>query len=144
VNLSGAASASVTADASGNYSFTGLANGAYTVTPTKSGFTFNPVNRPVTISSGNITAINFAANEVTWNLSGVISGGSGATVTLSGAASASVAADSFGNYSFTGLANGGYTVTPTKAGFTLSPVSRAVTINGANVTAVNFTATAIT
>ncbi|MBI3358315.1 MAG: hypothetical protein HY037_01820, partial [Nitrospirae bacterium] len=40
--------------------------------------------------------------------------------------------------------NGIYTVTPSKTGFTFSPVSRTFTINGANITGMNFTATATT
>ena len=49
--------------------------------------------------------------------------GSGATVTLSGTASATATADASGNYSFPGLANGSYTVTPSKTGFTFTPSS---------------------
>jgi len=43
-----------------------------------------------------------------------------------------------------GLANGNYTVTPSTAGFTIGPDSQVVTVNGANVTAVTFTAAAQT
>ena len=60
--MSGAASATATADASGTYSFTGLANGAYTVTPSKSGFTFSPVSAPVNLSGASLFAINFTAS----------------------------------------------------------------------------------
>jgi hypothetical protein len=144
VTLSGAASASTTADASGNYTFSGLANGAYTVTPSKSGFTFTPANRAVTLSGANQTAINFTAQVPSWSISGTVSpaaSGTGTTVTLSGAASASTTADASGNYTFSGLANGAYTVTPSKSGFTFTPANRAVTLNGANQTAINFTAT---
>ena len=103
----------------------------------------SPVNWAVTISGANATAVNFTATAITWSISGTIAGGSGATVTLSGAESATVtAADSSGNYTFNGLANGAYTVTPSKSGFTLSPTSQAATISGASPTAVNFTATA--
>jgi len=38
------------------------------------------------------------------------------------------------------LANGSYSVTPSNAGFTFSPVSQNVTVNGANVAGANFTA----
>ena len=38
--------------------------------------------------------------------------------------------------------NGSYTVTPGTAGFTVTPASQSVTVNGANVGGVNFTATA--
>ena len=47
-----------------------------------------------------------------------------------------------GNYTFAGLSNGTYTITPTNTGFTFTPASQNVTINAANVTGVNFTATA--
>jgi hypothetical protein len=62
VTLSGAANATATADASGNYSFTGLTNGAYAVTPGKSGFTFSPASAPVNLSGASLFAINFTAN----------------------------------------------------------------------------------
>jgi hypothetical protein len=145
VTLSGAASASTTANSSGNYTFTGLANGNYAVTPSRTGYTFNPTTQAVAVNGANVTGLNFTATAVqTFSISGTISpaaGGSGATVTLSGAASASTTANTSGNYTFTGLANGAYTATPSNAGYTFTPVNRSVTINGANVSAVNFTAT---
>ena len=147
VTLSGSASATVTADSSGNYSFSGLANGTYTVTPSKSGYTFTPPNQAVTISGANVSGINFTAQLITWSISGATSpssGGGGATVTLSGPASATVTADSSGNYSFSGLANGTYTVTPSKSGYTFAPPNQAVTISGANVSGINFTAQVVT
>jgi hypothetical protein len=64
--------------------------------------------------------------------------GAGATVTLSGASSATVMADASGNYSFAGLINGNYSVTPSAAGYTFTPLSQTVVLNGANATAVNF------
>ncbi len=75
-------------------------------------------------------------------ISGTISpaaGGTGASVTLSGAATATATADSSGNYTFTGLSNGTYTVAPSHAGYTFTPSSQNVTVNRANATGVNFT-----
>ncbi len=80
-----------------------------------------------------------------FSISGTISptaGGSGATVSLSGFSSASTTSDGSGNYTFTGLSDGAYAVTPGKSGFAFSPTSQAATVNGANVTGVNFTAAA--
>jgi Phosphoesterase family/Putative Ig domain/Abnormal spindle-like microcephaly-assoc'd, ASPM-SPD-2-Hydin/Immunoglobulin domain len=80
-----------------------------------------------------------------FGISGTISpatGGSGATLTLSGAASATTTADSSGNYSFSGLPNGTYTIVATHQGFTFTPSSQNATVNGANVTGVSFTDTA--
>jgi hypothetical protein len=68
--------------------------------------------------------------------------GNGATVTLSGGASASATADSSGNYTFAGLANGSYMVTPKRTGYAFTPGNQSTTVNGANVTGVNFTANA--
>jgi hypothetical protein len=147
VTLSGSASGNTVTDASGNYTFAGVVNGSYTVTPSKSGYTFSPINQTVNINGANQTGVNFAAQGTgpTWNISGSISpasGGNGATVTLSGAASATALSDANGNYMFAGLANGQYTVTPTKNGYTFNPANQAVTIGGADVSGINFTAVA--
>ncbi len=208
LTLSGAASATTTANSSGNFTFSGLANGTHIVSPSHAGYTFSPTSLSVTVSGANITTglnftataqggthsisgtispvtggsgatvtqsgvasatttadgatfspttqavtvnganitgLNFTATAFqTFSISGTISpaaGGSGATVMLGGAASASTSANSSGNYTFTGAANGTYTVTPSNAGYTFTPVNRSVPINGANVSAVNFTAT---
>jgi hypothetical protein len=80
-----------------------------------------------------------------FSLSGTITptaGGNGATVALNGAASTSATADSSGNYAFAGLPNGTYTIAPSHTGFTFTPGSQSMAVNGANVTGVNFTATA--
>lgn len=48
-------------NSNGNYTFTGLSNGTYTVTPAKAGYSFTPENRSVTISGANVTGKNFTA-----------------------------------------------------------------------------------
>lgn len=141
VTLSGAENASTTADASGNYSFSGLPNGNYTVTPFQSGTAFIPTSLAVTINNANLAGVSFTAASTTYSISGAINGGGGASITLAGPSSATAIADSFGNFAFTSLINGNYTVSPTKAGFTITPLVQAVTINGASLTSVNFTAT---
>lgn len=60
LTLSGAASASTTTDSSGNYSFSGLADGSYVVAPSAPGFAFTPSTESVTINGGSATA-NFTA-----------------------------------------------------------------------------------
>ena len=72
---------------------------------------------------------------------GATTGVSGVTVTLSGASSASTVTDASGNYSFSGLGSGNYTMTPSLTGYTFSPADLAVTVTGADVTGQNFTAT---
>ena len=150
VTLSGAANAKTTANSSGAYTFNGLVNGTYTVTPSQTGYTFNPTSQNVTINGASAGNVNFTATAVvgqTFTISGTISptaGGSGAIVTLGGTASGTTTANTSGAYSFTGLANGSYTVTPSNTGYTFTPPSQTVTVNGANVGSVNFTATATT
>ena len=112
VVLSGQSSATTTADGSGNYSFTGLSNGSYAITPSKSGYTFSPASLTATVNGANVSGENFTAAANTsqgYSISGSVSAnGAGATLALSGASSATITADSSGNYSFTGLANGTY------------------------------------
>ncbi|MFZ3210109.1 MAG: carboxypeptidase regulatory-like domain-containing protein [Terriglobales bacterium] len=145
VSLMGPSSATTTADASGNYSFNGLANGYYTITPSNSGFTFTPASQNATVNNASVAAVNFSTGSssvhpATYSISGTISGagGAGATVNLSGPSIAATTADAFGNYTFTGMANGSYTVTPSNSGFTFTPASQPATVSGASVTGINF------
>jgi large repetitive protein len=50
---------SATTNATGDYSITGVPNGTFTLTPTKAGYTFSPVNKSVTVSGANVAAQNF-------------------------------------------------------------------------------------
>lgn len=146
MTLSGAAASSTTANGSGDYSFASLTNGSYTVTPSNPGYAFTPPSQAVTLDGANQSGVNFTAAPVapTYTISGSIrpaSVGSGATVILSGVASGSTTADAGGNFSFTSLSNGTYTITPSSSTATFSPLSQNVTISGADVTGVSFTAT---
>lgn len=149
VNLGGASTATTTTNALGNYTFTGLANGAYTVTPSLAGYLFVPANRNVTVNNANVSGQNFTGTVIrtTYSISGTVSTSGGAPIagviiTLAGAANATATTNASGNYSFTGLANGSYTVTPGLTGYTFSPVTRNITVSGANITGQNFTGTA--
>jgi len=65
---------------------------------------------------------------------------SGMTVQLSGTATATTTVDAFGNFSFTDLQPGSYTVTPVSGSYTIGPTSQALTVSNTNITGVNFTA----
>ena len=101
----------------------------------------------ITGTSGSLsrsTPVTLTVNGPTYSVGGAISpAGSGAStlVALGGTSAASTTADASGGYSFGGLSNGSYLVTPTKNGFTISPTNRNVTVNGGNVSGVDFTAT---
>src|SRR5258708_27381914 len=64
VTLSGAASATTTPNSSGAYTFTGLASGSYTITPSNAGYTFTPLSQNVTVSTANVSGVNFTDNAV--------------------------------------------------------------------------------
>jgi hypothetical protein len=89
---------------------------------------------------------NCGTTGTTYSISGTITNGSG--VGISGVSvsngSASTTTNSSGAYTLANLANATYTITPTLSGYTFSPVNRSVVVNGANVTAQNFTGTATT
>jgi len=144
VSLTGAASNSKTTDVNGNYTFDGLQNGLYTITPSKTGYSFTPASPQVTINNANATQ-NFTASLIppsTYSITGQVtyngSGLSGVTITLTGAGSTSTITNLNGNYTFAGAQNGSYTVTPSMTGYTFTPASKAVTVNGANITGTNF------
>lgn len=237
MTLSGTADKTTTTNINGDYIFNSLANGAYTVTPTKAGYSFTPASRTVTLSGASATGQNFSATlggggACTYSISpasqsfgaaggtgsvGVtagagcnwtaasndawitITGGasgtgngtvnysvapntgsartgtmtiagqtftvsqsaaggggtfsisgrvttttgiavSGVTMTLSGASGGSTTTDISGNYTFSALGDGSYTVTPGKTGYAFTPANRNVSISGASVTGQNFTA----
>ncbi|HYI93630.1 MAG TPA: DUF4082 domain-containing protein [Bryobacteraceae bacterium] len=84
---------------------------------------------------------NTSTPPATYTISGGISGAP-ATLTLSGAASQTVTTDAAGKYSFSGLSNGSYVVAPGQSGFTFTPATALVSINGASVSNVTFVAAA--
>lgn len=140
INLTDAATANTaTTNASGNYSFSGLANGNYTVVPSLAGYTFTPSSSPVSVIGANITGKNFTATAATYSLSGTVSGAvlQNVTITLNGANTGSTMTDASGYYSFSDLVSGNYTVTPSLTGYTFSPLGT-ITISTANSTSNNF------
>jgi hypothetical protein len=163
ITLSGAGSGTTSTDASGHYSFSGLGNGAYTVTASKANYAFTPASQPVLINNASGTNINFAGANA-YSISGNVVNGSalpiaGVTMTLTGgnlASAMTAMTDASGNYVFNGLVtNGTYTLTPSKsesytycttltgyASYTFSPTSVVVSVSGADTPGENFTGTA--
>jgi hypothetical protein len=77
---------------------------------------------------------------ITYTVSGQVQGGASATVNLTGAKSAVATTDASGNFSFRGLANGAYSLTPTQSGMVFAPVIATATVGSANVTLAAFVA----
>lgn len=145
VTLSGAAAGTTTTAANGTFVFNNLGNGSYRVTPSMAGFAFIPAGRTVTINGADVNRLIIKRNAVgTFSISGVVkrnaagAGAGGVTMSLTGPAAAKKLTATNGTYTFGNLANGTYTVTPSQIGFTFRPVKRNITINGANVSGMNF------
>jgi hypothetical protein len=73
-----------------------------------------------------------------YSISGTVSGGatdhSGVLISLTGAATKNMTTIAGGSYIFTGLANGYYTVTPSKSTYTFTPTSSYIYVYGGNMT----------
>jgi hypothetical protein len=93
----------------------------------------------VVINGANGTA-SFVATANTYSLTGTVTGATSGTVTC-GIIPATISAT--GSYTCNNVPNGTVVVTPSVSGYTVSPTSTTVTVNGAAVSGVNFTATAI-
>jgi hypothetical protein len=125
----------------------GAASSSYTTPVTTTSDNTAQFAANVNNSAGNTTS-NSATLTVTsglYSVSGFVSpptSGTSTTLMLSGATSAIATADSSGNYAFTGLVTGNYTVTPTKIGYTFSPMSAQVSVTNRNVSVTTFAATA--
>jgi alpha-tubulin suppressor-like RCC1 family protein len=140
----GSSSATATTGSNGNYSFSDVANGSYTITPSMTGYNFTPESIPVTVSNGDLTGQNFTASIATYSISGQVTlngaGLFGVKVTIMGNGSSSMITDSNGNYSFSGVASGSYTITPSMTGYNFDHSSISVTVIDKDITGNNFTA----
>jgi Carboxypeptidase regulatory-like domain/FG-GAP-like repeat/Bacterial Ig domain/Domain of unknown function (DUF4214) len=137
VVLSGAAVASSSTDAAGNYSFANVeAGGNYSLTVSKQHYDFTPLRAQMENLSAN-QQFNFSGTLKTYTLSGQITAGgtalSDATVLLTGSASRSVNTGSDGRFSFPVIVPGGtYTVAVSKAGYVFSPSEQTYTDLGSD------------
>jgi archaellum component FlaF (FlaF/FlaG flagellin family) len=135
-----------TTDASGHYSFSGLASGIFTVTPSVgSGYTFNPTSVSVFLYNRDVQLADFSARvniECTRRISGKVTGAGSSAVTLTLNGGATAQTDESGSYVFADLADGTYTVTPSLGGYGFTPAGVTVTVNGADANAPVLTAAA--
>jgi protocatechuate 3,4-dioxygenase beta subunit len=132
VTISDGAGHTTTTNESGRYTLSGLIAGTYTLTPSRSGYSFSPSSRQVTLPP-NQTSSNFTAILVQTysSISGRVTDNGGnpmAGVTLLDGLGHSATTDSNGNYTIGGLSPGGYAITPSKSGYAFSPSFRTVTV----------------
>ncbi|WP_165360987.1 carboxypeptidase regulatory-like domain-containing protein, partial [Candidatus Chloroploca sp. Khr17] len=126
---------------SGDYTISGVPAGSYTLTPSKDGFSFSPTSLSVTVN-GDLTGQNFTATPLTFTISGRVTDANGnglGGVTISDGTRIANTTSS-GDYTISDVPAGSYTLTPSKDGFSFSPTSLSVTVNG-DLTGQNFTGT---
>ena len=143
ITLSGAESNVTTTDTSGNFSFSGLDNGSYILTPSLANYTFSPASISLSINSAGSSGNNFTSIG---SLAGNVSGDTiaGVLIDLTGTTTAAILTDTNGNYRFEGLPNGSYTLTPSAAGYSFNPFSSVVNFTGVASTSNDFTSTTAT
>ncbi len=119
-------------DSDGAYTFSDLDKGDYKLTYDTTGYALSQTTKQCTITHNDIDLGTITANLL-HGISGFIldageNGVEGVEVTLSGDAADSQTTNSYGAYSFPGLAAGDYTLTPSKDGLAFSPESSSVTL----------------
>ncbi len=144
---------STTTAGAGNFSISNVADGNYTITPSYSlppAQSFTPANRSITITNGSTSSAQDFAFTL-YSLGGTVTLPaaaphnsdplSGVTINLTGGLSASTSSDAAGAYSFSSLwTYNGWTITPSHANFTFSPINRTRNTPPSNAVQ-NFTAT---
>jgi len=140
VNVTGR-SAPVVSNGAGYYVFYGIAPGTYTITPSPIGYAFIPESRTVTVTDASLANQNFIGDSG-YTIVGRVANSAGVglvgvSVTRTGTAQAALT-NGAGYYTFNGVPNGTYTITPTMSGRTFTPATRTVTIAGSNSPAQNF------
>jgi hypothetical protein len=94
------------------------------------------------IGCGKMEATSAISGTVTVTVNGENISNAGVTLTLSGDANRTTTIDANGKYSFTNQDNGYFTVTPSYLpGYTFSPASTKVYVNGTSVSGIDFTGT---
>lgn len=147
VALSGSGGGSAVTDQTGAYSFTGVPSGSSIVTPTLSGYLFTPLSQVVTVTNADVAVPDITstlAAPASYTISGAVrlngTGLAGVTVAITGAGAGSLITGTDGTFAFVGVRNGSYTLTPSITGYSFSPTSLSVTVNGASQSGENFTA----
>ena len=130
VIVSAGSGRNTTTNASGVYAITGLITGTYTLTPTKSVYTFSPASRTVSVPP-DAAGQDFTGTLSTYSISGQVRDASNnpiSGVLISDGAGHTATTNSSGNYTLSGLVPGAYTLTPSKSGYTFSPPTRMVNV----------------
>ncbi len=145
LTVSGSASTSAVVGAGGTYSFELDYGGAYTLTPTKTGYHYSPVSASTAALVANWINNNFTATIDTYTVSGTVTEGTstlaGVTITVSGSSTTSTVTNGAGYYSFDLEYGGAYTLTATKTYYQFVPVNVSTGLLAGTWTGNDFAAT---
>jgi hypothetical protein len=125
---------STESDENGDYSFSGLSNGSYIVTPMASATDFTPFAWTVNVQSADVSGVNFDAEtiDVTVTITGY--GKEGALVTLSKEGTILTGTtDSNGVCIITQVPNGTYTITVEQDGYSYAIDEETGVVSGADI-----------
>lgn len=134
----------------GSYNFGFLPNGTFTISATKNGFVFSPVQTNVTLAVRDTSTTNFASTPNVGNIKVSAKNSTNAPMsivdvsavnTTSNAVSVGVT-DNSGEYNFNNLPAGNYLVRATKSGFSANPESIPLNLNNQDNLTAQFTMTA--
>lgn len=131
----------------GAYSLSFIPAGSYTLSPAKQGFTFTPASRSLTLTLNSNQTADFTAQAnagtVVVTIVDSTSKAPAEAVTVSlvsidGANVFSELTGSSGTASFIDIPSAQYTVTPSKSGFSLAPVSSTVNVTNGSTSNLRF------
>ncbi len=141
INLSTKETNNVSSSSTGSYQFGYIPNGSYSIVPEKSGFVFLPVSKEITLGAFDSLSVNFQSSSdvgnilVTTldNMNNPTTGVTIAAINYSSNLFSSGTSDNSGNYKFTDLPSGTYSLKIFKDGYSpdsaLAIVKNGVTIN---------------
>lgn len=147
VTASGPSTASAVTDVDGHYVVTVATRGNYVVAASRPGYVFSPPSRTVTLTFVDAPGQDFAAaSGVPHAISGTVTGAVAADVriVLSGDAGAATYTDPSGAFTFSGLADGHYVLTPSMADVEFAPSTIGLTLAGTDATGHHFTSSRVT
>ncbi|OGS22385.1 MAG: hypothetical protein A2252_02245 [Elusimicrobia bacterium RIFOXYA2_FULL_39_19] len=143
LTLSGDDNYGITTDTGGYYSFTNLNTGTYTITPSKTNYSFSPDELTYSPLNASRSDQNYEGTYIEpaqkYSIDGYIKDSSntsieGVTLMLSGTVNITAVSDSSGYYEFSNLNSGDYLLMPVKTDWSFTPSSKTYTITSSNYT----------
>lgn len=123
-------SSTITTDIQGNYEFLNLAEGSYTITPTDITYKFTPEFYEIDLTKDTMD-INFLGEEIIneFTIAGIVSeNGVGLERIVLSDGSSTVNTNVVGEYFFSNLEMGSYTITPINSNYTFNPEYREINL----------------